>query len=533
SAAVVYRLQQALDSLEHSSLCLPPAFAHRLAVTLRDRQLILFAGAGLSHLCPPSAGYGARLPLWRGLADQVALAFAEEGVRPEDFADLPDFFDYLKGLPQGPARLELAVRAALDDSKVALSPAHAVLGQLPWCEIWTTNFDSLLERASQRAQVDGEREFFHIREHERTSQPYVLHLHGTLHHPHTLATQDYRGWAAANPKLLAYMRERLLNRTVLFAGYGLGDPNLDQVLSWLRTVAQGADVRMFGLFWHMSQARLRQLDLRDHIEAVSFTREEQWQMGFAQIAQRWRALEPEAQATRSSPATIVCVDRTEAARSHGPPPHQAREAAVTQYEVASACLTAPAAAGTATLEHSIARQAARQRALPPDTRSALLHALRDRDESVRRAAIHAMHALTGQWGLLEQLLGALSDAEPQVRDGAGAALRRLARRSAPPRNMPALRAVDRQLTTLAALQGVAGRGDLMMVLLSALGAGQIRGALAHALLHVSRLPEVRAGVLAMLDDPLATSDVRCAAMAALCICDREQQLAELSVARPD
>jgi hypothetical protein len=482
SAAAGYKLSQALASLDDQALCLPPAFARRLAVTLRDRQLILFAGAGLSHLCPPAAEHGARLPLWRGLAEQVAQAFADEAVLPGDFTALPDFFDYLKALPRGQARIELALRAALDETRVVLSPAHRILGRLPWSEIWTTNFDTLLERAAQRVCVDGEREFFHIREHERAHVAFVLHLHGTVHNPHTLGTLDFRGWESANPKLLAYLRERLLNRTILFVGYGLGDPNLDQVLSWLRAVAQDAQVRMFGLFWHMAQVRVRQLDMRDRIEAVSFTREEQWHMAFSQIASTLRALE-----TPAGGAAVHLAADSAAAGGH--------------------------------------RHVA---AMAPDVRSALTYALRDRDENVRRAAIHAMHNLAGQQGLIDQLLGALADPDAGVRTGAAAALRQVTRHAAGcVRVTDALPEAQAMADLRAALRPLADNPALMSVLLGALGGGQVRGALGQALRELAGQADVRAGLLALARDPQAPPATRCGALAALCVCERERGLAAL------
>ncbi len=290
SRAAMQRVTQVLDGLDASAPCLPAVFAKRLAVKLRDQQLILFGGAGLSHLCPPQAPQAPRLPLWRGLAEHVANVFADEMVRPDDFTSLPDFFDYLQMLPQGRAKVELALRGALDDRQVELSATHKVLGQLPWSEIWTTNYDELLERATARVAVNGEREFFHIREHERSNKAFVLHLHGTLLDPHTLGTQDYRRWEGANPKLVAYIRERLLNRTILFAGYGLGDPNLDHVLNWLRALTHGSELRMFGLFWQMPEVRIRQFEQRDRIEAVSLTEERQWHDAFSQIFNEWRIL---------------------------------------------------------------------------------------------------------------------------------------------------------------------------------------------------------------------------------------------------
>lgn len=297
SAEAAKRLEKALSGLEPPPYKLPTGFASTLARKLRDRQLILFAGAGLSHLCPPIPPHQKRLPLWRDLAEQVCARFHTDGdeVSLEDFGgDLLALFDYLSKRENGKSRLEMAVRDLLDTSKVSLSKSHELIADLPWAEVWTTNYDDLLEQSFQRYRlgdawkmVDGEAEYLHIREYKKHNKPFVLHLHGSLSNPHTLTKQQYRDWMGKNEKVLSHIRSELLNRTILFAGYGLGDPHLDQILSWLRKVTEGSNIKMYGLFHRLSKPLIQQL-ADEQIEAASLSEPAHWAQAFEQITALYR-----------------------------------------------------------------------------------------------------------------------------------------------------------------------------------------------------------------------------------------------------
>jgi len=154
---------------------LPDAHARILADKLVDGQIALFVGAGLSHLCKAKDGSDRRLPLWNGLAEQVADACHED---IESYRDILDLFDAIE---YGQSRLELeeAVRQALGDSGFEPSEAHQKLNELPWLWVITTNYDSLLKRSMNEEPVCEERDYDRLqRPPER--RPKLFHIHGTL-----------------------------------------------------------------------------------------------------------------------------------------------------------------------------------------------------------------------------------------------------------------------------------------------------------------------------------------------------------------
>ena len=168
----------------------PEQHAELLAQKLLDGQLVLFVGAGLSHLAIAKDGSGRRLPLWNELMEQVASSCHEDA---EAFDGNPlDLFDAV-AYAQDRFTLEEAVRKQIDDHAYKLSSAHFALAKLPWNSVFTTNYDSLLQRLLDEKPVFEEQDYERIALPE-SERPQLFQIHGTLHRPHTLTREDYRLW---------------------------------------------------------------------------------------------------------------------------------------------------------------------------------------------------------------------------------------------------------------------------------------------------------------------------------------------------
>jgi hypothetical protein len=284
---------------------LDPTLARTLAQKLLDGQLVLFAGAGLSHLAPAKDGSERRIPLWAGLAQTVAERF---GFDPGDFSSSPlDLFDAIIH-EHSRGELEQAVTAALDDWEFELSPAHHALAELPWRKLVTTNYDALFSRLVE--------EPFPITDesgYDRLSEAKVIQIHGALPQPHTLTRDDYRLWADnKNSRAAHTLQGFLLNQTVLFVGYSLSDPHVDETLALVRRWTEGRTKRLYGLFWKIPEAKRKLLDSRDKITAASINTEAEWQNAFRQIKAEYEQLKAHGPAAPANPpADAYAYDRAQ------------------------------------------------------------------------------------------------------------------------------------------------------------------------------------------------------------------------------
>ena len=263
---------------------LSPHQAAILAQALRDGQLVLFAGAGLSRLAPADDGSARRLPLWAELADRVAVACHEDlGDYGGNALDLFDAIEH----GQSRATQEQAVATALDDRGFAPGEAHRVLADLSWASVITTNYDDLLDRALGERPVWDETGYDRLR--NPSKPPRLFAIHGTLERPHTLTRGDYRLWSVKHPRALQHLTEALLSRTVLFVGYSMSDPHLDELLARVRQITEDRTVRHYAWMWQLPKGKESLYDRRDKISATSIDREEDWVAAFRQLQAALRA----------------------------------------------------------------------------------------------------------------------------------------------------------------------------------------------------------------------------------------------------
>jgi hypothetical protein len=124
---------------------------------------------------------------------------------------------------------------------------HKILAKLPFVGAGTTNYDSLVE-GGRREAIPGESfEVFTQVDHEQLGTAlhderfFVLKAHGTIERLETvvLGWKDYNRLIHASEGYRTFLRALFLNRTVLFLGFSMSDPELLLLLGGLKEVFKG------------------------------------------------------------------------------------------------------------------------------------------------------------------------------------------------------------------------------------------------------------------------------------------------------
>lgn len=187
----------------------------------------LFVGAGLSA--------AAGLPNWNDLLEPLA---AEIGVTGK-FDDLPLLAEYYE--QNAPGRRPALDNHLRDRLSRFRTPAagHELISHLPIGEIWTTNFDPLLELAIPKATVAAsDNDALDIGTGHRT----IIKMHGSLSRdlppvwtsPPVITRGDFERYEDSHPRMWALLRASYLTRTMLFLGFSFSDPNIEVLLRLAR-----------------------------------------------------------------------------------------------------------------------------------------------------------------------------------------------------------------------------------------------------------------------------------------------------------
>ena len=210
---------------------------------IRQQRLIPFLGAGFSA--------GLNLPNWdemlKKLSDEIEDSLPYEEVKKlcnNDPLQVAEYF-YLKcDRNIGPLRHAIStfLRTDIDPT---LSGAHVDLVNLGCKQIYTTNYDDLIETTFKKLKVPFS--VIALPKHVATSsggKVQIVKYHGDLRHEATLVLTEssyYRRLDFESPMDLKF-RSDLLGRSVLFMGYSFRDINIRII--WFKLMEMMKDIPM-------------------------------------------------------------------------------------------------------------------------------------------------------------------------------------------------------------------------------------------------------------------------------------------------
>lgn len=224
--------------------------AKHLAASLWRREgqargAALIVGAGVSTMAQTASEHTPKPPLWKDLAQSLKTRLypTNPDLAPTDSLRLAqEFLSYF-----GQAALNAHLREQITDNAWFPSPTHKQLLQLPWADVLTTNYDTLLERAAAEVLspaydlVRSATDLVHAR------QPRIVKLHGSIgdDSPLVLTEEDYRTYPSRNAAMVNLARQVFIENELCLLGFSGDDPNFLQWTGWVRDHLQGAHRKIY------------------------------------------------------------------------------------------------------------------------------------------------------------------------------------------------------------------------------------------------------------------------------------------------
>lgn len=189
----------------------------------------LLVGAGLSV----SAGY----PNWKGLLQP----FITQLQLPESFDNLTMVAQYVANVEGGRDRLVGDIVKAVASVDPTSTQNHRLIAELPVGEIWTTNYDQLIERACVGSDViETDDQFI---ERPRSAKR-IYKMHGSIRagvcEPSggadnlVITRDDFETYFRRHPRAWQLLQAQFLTKSFLFLGFSMSDPNFDAVTRLVR-----------------------------------------------------------------------------------------------------------------------------------------------------------------------------------------------------------------------------------------------------------------------------------------------------------
>lgn len=136
----------------------------------------------------------------------------------------------------GRAELHRFLRDQIRDEDMEPGDLHRRLLALPWVDVFTTNWDTLLERTRELTVSPTYEVVRAIDELPLASRPRIVKLHGSLpaHFPLIATEQDYSEYPKRFAPFVNTARQALMETLFLLLGFSGDDPNFLRWSEWVR-----------------------------------------------------------------------------------------------------------------------------------------------------------------------------------------------------------------------------------------------------------------------------------------------------------
>ncbi|MBF0406162.1 MAG: HEAT repeat domain-containing protein [Candidatus Riflebacteria bacterium] len=222
----------------HVSQVVVPAVPDLLRKALNEKRCVLFAGAGFS--------VDAGAPTWKGLFQEILNGndlknkhnLSDEYINGfmELFND-KNYLDLASALSDSLSSYFLREHLRSKFSNLKHTSLHETAMRVGFRAVITTNYDKLFEQAFNKINGLSPRLCIHedildIADLARSKDFFIFKIHGDIDRASSvvLCQEEYQNMLHRNQHVQEFFKQILATNTVLFAGYGLSDPD---ILMWM------------------------------------------------------------------------------------------------------------------------------------------------------------------------------------------------------------------------------------------------------------------------------------------------------------
>ncbi len=211
------------------------SFLNEIVDRLWSNNAAVMVGAGFSKNAKPLENTSVTFPSWQELGDAYYKKLYGEA--PSEKARYLNLLRLSQQVEAkfGRSELDNLLRNSIPDKNYKPSKLHIELLKLPWKDVFTTNYDTLLERV-QGSIVNKNYNIINTKKDlVYSNSPRIVKLHGSLPSPpFTVTEEDYRRYSSDHAPFVNTVHQSMLENTLCLLGFSGDDPNFLQWTGWIR-----------------------------------------------------------------------------------------------------------------------------------------------------------------------------------------------------------------------------------------------------------------------------------------------------------
>ena len=243
---------------------------------LQEHHAALLVGAGFSRNAAKIDDSIPDSPDWSGLAEFFVNKLSSDPTEQKELKRLsPLVLAEHVEVTYGRPELDHLLQSSIRDRDFLPSILHRKLLSLPWSDIFTTNYDTLLERASDEIT---EKSFMVVTGKEdligSSGTTRIVKLHGSFpsQRPFIITSEDYRTYPLNFAPFVNTVQQSLLENTLCLIGFSGNDPNFEKWIGWIRdNLGENNSPNIYLLLHHRPSEAERQLMRRRNIVPVDLS----------------------------------------------------------------------------------------------------------------------------------------------------------------------------------------------------------------------------------------------------------------------
>ena len=243
-------------------------YLEEISERLWSGHAAVMVGAGFSMNAENIVGSDNSFPSWSTLGDNFYKKI--HGVYPEN----EKYLNAIKLAEEvnaafGRSVLNQMLRDLIPDLDHKPSQLYTKLLKLGWADVFTTNYDTLLERAKDEITDRSYQVVIRKEDLVNSTSPRIIKLHGSFpsNNPFIITEEDYRLYPKDYASFVNTVQQSLLEKTLCLIGFSGDDPNFLKWTGWIRDNL-GSDnspkIYLIGIF-DISDAQKKLLEKRNII----------------------------------------------------------------------------------------------------------------------------------------------------------------------------------------------------------------------------------------------------------------------------
>ncbi|WP_368975084.1 SIR2 family protein [Caldifermentibacillus hisashii] len=173
------------------------------------------------------------MSLWSDLKSKIAEELKHINISEEtDVLSLAQIYEE----EYGRTNLDELIKQAIPDQNYEPGELHRSLLRLPWADVYTTNYDTLLERTLPYVYERSYQLIYDINDIPSSVSPRIIKLHGSFpsKRPFIFTKKDYDTYEQKFTPFVNMVQQSIMETTFVLIGFSGNDPNFEKWTKWVR-----------------------------------------------------------------------------------------------------------------------------------------------------------------------------------------------------------------------------------------------------------------------------------------------------------